>query len=73
MLRLPLSLASLVLSSLLLLPPATTARLNWTSTRDRPAFSDPQGEKIRGVNLGGWVRSGRESWRAQTDLGAFLN
>jgi hypothetical protein len=65
MLRLPLSLASLVLSSLL--PSATTARLNWTSTRDRPAFSDPQGEKIRGVNLGGWVRrlsAGLLSWHA---------
>lgn len=68
MLRLPLSLASLVLSTLL---PSATSALNWTSTRDRPAFSDPAGDKIRGVNLGGWVRSSsaaRLSWHGS--LGA---
>lgn len=50
MLRIPLSLASLLLTALL-----PVQALNWTSTRDAPAFMDPGGEKIQGVNLGGWV------------------
>lgn len=52
MLRLPLSLATLLVSSLL----PSAYGLDWTSTRDKPAFSDAGGEKVRGVNLGGWVR-----------------
>ncbi|KAL7415997.1 hypothetical protein BDY24DRAFT_380744, partial [Mrakia frigida] len=47
-------LFSLLCSSLLLLSAQPSQALNWTSTRTTPAFSKDGGERIRGVNLGGW-------------------
>lgn len=31
--------------------------LDWTSSQGKPAFAVAGGDKIRGVNLGGWVSS----------------